>query len=66
MSQDDNLRGTALEYLENVLPADLYGDLLAHLDNREEGRTGVRSLVDIITELKSVAEPLPHHPKARN
>ena len=65
MSQDDNLRGTALEYLENVLPADLYGDLLGHLDNREEGRTGMRSLFDIISDLKSVAEPLPHDPKTR-
>jgi len=66
LSPDDNLRGTALEYLENVLPADLYGDLLVHLDNREEGRTGMRSLVDIITELKLVAEPLPHKPETRS
>jgi len=65
LSQDDNLRGTALEYLENVLPADLYGDLLSHLDNREEGRTGMRSLVDIITELKSVPEALTNNPKAQ-
>jgi AAA family ATP:ADP antiporter len=57
LSADDNLRGTALEYLENVLPADLYGDLLQHLGTREEGRTGMRSLGDIISELKSVAHP---------
>jgi hypothetical protein len=57
LSQDDNLRGTALEYLENVLPADLYSDLLQHLGTREEGRTGMRSLGDIIAELKSVAHP---------
>jgi AAA family ATP:ADP antiporter len=65
LSQDDNLRGTALEYLENVLPADLYGDLLLHLDVRDEGRTGMRSLGDIITEMKSVAGTLSHHPKTR-
>jgi hypothetical protein len=65
LSQDDNLRGTALEYLENVLPADLYGDLLLHLDVRDEGRTGMRSLGDIITEMKSVAGTLTHHPKTR-
>jgi len=64
LSQDDNLRGTALEYLENVLPADLYGDLLQHLDAREESRSGVRSLGDILAELKSVAGPLSRHPKA--
>jgi hypothetical protein len=57
LSPDDNLRGTALEYLENVLPADLYSDLLQHLGTREEGRTGMRSLGDIISELKSVAHP---------
>jgi len=61
LSQDDNLRGTALEYLENVLPADLYGDLVQHLDNREEPRTGVRALGDIMTELKSVAHLSSHH-----
>jgi HEAT repeat protein len=43
LSPDDNLRGTALEYLENVLPADLYADLLQHMDNRQEERTGRRS-----------------------
>jgi hypothetical protein len=57
LSPDDNLRGTALEYLENVLPTDLYSDLLQHLGAREEGRTGMRSLGDIIAELKSVAHP---------
>jgi hypothetical protein len=66
LSADDNLRGTALEYLENVLPADLYSDLLQHLDARDEGRTGMRSLGDVITELRSLAEPLSHHPKIRN
>ena len=65
LSADENLRGTALEYLENVLPADLYSDLLQHLDARDEGRTGMRSLGDVITELKSLAGPLSRHPKTR-
>jgi hypothetical protein len=60
LSPDDNLRGTALEYLENVLPADLYGDLLQHMDNREEGRTGMRSLSEVIAELKSVTHAAGH------
>ena len=63
LSHDENLRGTALEYLENVLPADLYGDLLQHLDAREEGHTVLRAIGDILAELKSVAGPLAHHGK---
>jgi AAA family ATP:ADP antiporter len=57
MSRDDNLRGTALEYLENVLPADLYGELLRHLGTPDEGRAGSRSLGDILNELRSLV----HH-----
>jgi hypothetical protein len=52
LSDDINLRGTALEYLENVLPADLYQDLLTHLGSQHEGRYGQRSLGDIVRELK--------------
>jgi AAA family ATP:ADP antiporter len=63
LSHDDNLRGTALEYLENVLPADLYGDLLKHLEARGEGGTVLRSLGGILAELKSAAGPLVHHSK---
>jgi len=58
-SDDENLRGTALEYLENVLPADLYNDLQAHLGDGHEGRFGQRSLSDIVRELKSLVH-LPH------
>jgi len=54
LSEDVNLRGTALEYLENVLPADLYLDLLTHLGSQHEGRYGQRSLGDIVRELKSL------------
>ena len=56
-STDANLRGTALEYLENVLPADLYNRLLDHLGASDEGRKGLRSLSEIVGELKSVV----HH-----
>jgi len=41
-SKDINLRGTALEYLENVLPADLYRVLVQRLGISEEGRSGTR------------------------
>ncbi len=54
LSEDVNLRGTALEYLENVLPADLYQDLLTHLGSQHEGRYGQRSLGDIVRELKAL------------
>jgi hypothetical protein len=60
LSTDDNLRGTALEYLENVLPADLYGDLLQHLDTREEGHTGMHTLGEVIAEMKSVTHTAGH------
>ncbi len=59
LSKDVNLRGTALEYLENVLPADLYENLLTHLGSRYEGRSGQRSLGDIVRELKTLVH-LPH------
>jgi len=59
LSKDVNLRGTALEYLENVLPADMYESLLLHLGSKHEGRTGQRSLGDIVRELKSLVH-LPH------
>jgi MFS family permease len=62
-SEDANLRGTALEYLENVLPVDLYNDLVRHMGASEEVRKGTRSLSDIVNELKArVHPPNPHHP----
>jgi hypothetical protein len=54
LSEDVNLRGTALEYLENVLPADLYHDLLTHLGSKHETREGQRSITDIVRDLKSL------------
>jgi hypothetical protein len=60
LSDDVNLRGTALEYLENVLPADMYQALLTHLGSSHEGRYGQRSPGDIIRELKSHLPHLSH------
>jgi len=54
ISSDANLRGTALEYLENVLPADLYSLLVQRLGIGEESREGTRHLSEIISELKSL------------
>lgn len=48
------LRGTALEYLENVLPADLYNALLERIGASEEARNSTRALGDILDELRSV------------
>ena len=55
-SKDINLRGTALEYLENVLPADLYQLLVQRLGISEEGRGDSRSLREVMKELKSVVQ----------
>lgn len=55
-SKDINLRGTALEYLENVLPAYLYKELLKHMGEGHQGRESSRSLGDIVKELKSVVQ----------
>lgn len=51
-STDANLRGTALEYLENVLPTDLYDSLVLRLGMTDEVRAGTRHLSEIIRELK--------------
>ena len=53
-SKDLNLRGTALEYLENVLPAYLYKELLEHLGEDQQNSKGMRTLGDIVNELKAV------------
>ena len=55
-SKDINLRGTALEYLENVLPMDLYKALVQRLGIGEEGRSDTRSLREVMKELKSVVQ----------
>lgn len=56
-SKDMNLRGTALEYLENVLPAYLYNELLTQLGEDPQGSRSSRTLSDIVNELKSVVRP---------
>jgi len=53
-SKDLNLRGTALEYLENVLPAYLYNELLEHLGEDRQSGKSTRTLGDIVNELKAV------------
>jgi len=53
-SKDLNLRGTALEYLENVLPGYLYNELLTHLGEDPQGSRSTRTLGDIVNELKSM------------
>jgi AAA family ATP:ADP antiporter len=53
-SKDSNLRGTALEYLENVLPNYLYNELLEHLGEDRQSSRGARTLGDIVNELKSI------------
>ena len=53
-SKDLNLRGTALEYLENVLPGYLYNELLTHLGEDPQSGKSTRTLGDIVNELKSV------------
>ena len=52
-SLDVNLRGTALEYLENVLPDDLRQDLWQHLDVGHHAPKTKRPYTDILDELKS-------------
>jgi AAA family ATP:ADP antiporter len=54
LSDDPNLCGTALEYLENVLPGDLYDALVQHLGIKDASHKGSRSLSDILDDLKSV------------
>lgn len=53
-SKDLNLRGTALEYLENVLPNYLYNELLTHLGEDPQSGKSTRTLGDILNELRSV------------
>ncbi|MCP3867094.1 MAG: MFS transporter [Gammaproteobacteria bacterium] len=53
-SKDINLRGTALEYLENVLPVYLYNELIDHLGVDQKSENSLRALGDIVYELKSM------------
>jgi hypothetical protein len=62
-SKDLNLRGTALEYLENVLPAYLYNELLEHLGEDRQSGKSTRTLSDIVSELKDVVRSRGSLPK---
>ncbi|MCA8967678.1 MAG: hypothetical protein KDC48_22545, partial [Planctomycetes bacterium] len=59
-SRDAHLRGTALEYLENVLPDDLRPRLWEHLGVREAGgQRRVRPRGEVMRELRDSAGHLP-------
>jgi hypothetical protein len=55
-SQDSHLRGTALEYLENVLPGALRETLLAQVS---AGGSGSRSAKDLAERLERNLQPVP-------
>ena len=56
-SRDGYLRGTALQYLENVLPEDLRPGLWLHLGVREAGRPRrARSRGEVVRELRASAD----------
>jgi hypothetical protein len=51
-TDDQNLRGTALEYLEGVLPPDIRGRLWPYLeDQRASARTATRPREEILEDL---------------
>jgi hypothetical protein len=51
-TDDQNLRGTALEYLEGVLPPDIRGRLWPYLeDQRASARTAARPRDQILEDL---------------
>ena len=56
-SRDRNLRGTALEYLENVLPDEIRLNLWRHIGITQAGEKTKRSRRAILSELRS--KPLP-------
>ena len=51
-STDQNLRGTALEYLENVLPDNIRRDLWPHLGEAAPARQSKRTSSDLVADLK--------------
>ena len=50
-TDDQNLRGTALEYLEGVLPPDIRERLWPFLDDPRPERTGGRPREEILEDL---------------
>ena len=57
-SSDRNLRGTALEYLENVLPDDIRLNLWRHIGISAAGDKSKRSRRAIVKELRNAAAAL--------
>jgi AAA family ATP:ADP antiporter len=64
-SQDRALRGTALEYLENVLPEDMRAALLPHLDAPAPARRR-RAAAEVEADLLRSGERLPVQPRHRD
>jgi len=60
-SDDSKLRGTALEYLDNVLPPSIRSHLWPHIDTRvhERRRPSTRQREEIVEDLLRSAEALP-------
>ncbi|HEY6559807.1 MAG TPA: MFS transporter [Polyangiaceae bacterium] len=59
-SEDDRLRGTALEYLENVLSAEIHERLWTYFGDLREYRRSERSRSELLDELQRLAnEPYP-------
>lgn len=56
-SEDDGLRGTALEYLENVLSPEIHERLWTYFGDLREYRRSERSRSELLDELQRVAGP---------
>lgn len=59
---DARLRGTALEYLDNVLPVEVRAALFPHVSGREAQPLSRRSAVEVRDELRRSATALPRPP----
>jgi len=54
-SEDDRLRGTALEYLENILASEIRDRLWTYLGDLREYQRSTRSRSELVDELKRLA-----------
>lgn len=52
-SRDEKLRGTALEYLENVVPENVKARLWPHLEGEQRPAAGQRTPSELLDELKT-------------
>ncbi len=57
LSTDRNLRGTALEYLENVLPENVRRGLWPHFGESNAAAQRRRAQVEVVADLKRAADP---------